>query len=118
MSCQYCKVLLNLEGRRFYRDSESLSFVIIENMRTLSPMLVAKHHGQAPQNLAEFVLMFSEMHAVCKALYGIRYYLRVDDLQSHFAIHAVKVLTTQNSDSQNHNRNELSSCVLIQECCM
>lgn len=119
MQCRYCRVLQQLEGRRFYRDGSSFPYIIVENLRTLTPILIYKSHGVKPPDLRELVSCFADMNSICQKLFGARYTLRVEDLQSHFAIHSIRILSIPDENpGQEDNVDDPSSCVLAQEVCV
>lgn len=90
--CIYCKLIQSIDNRRFFSDASDSPFVIIDNLRSLTPILVYKEHMSTPISLSATVAAFEEMNRVCVRLFGDTYFLRVDSSKSHFAILCGRVL--------------------------
>jgi len=90
--CKYCRILNRLNNRRFYSDDDSEPFIIIENLTTLTPILVFCEHAVATC-IEEIMNVYNAMNAVCSAVLNDRYYLRPDDSLGHFSILSFRIFT-------------------------
>lgn len=89
--CSLCSVLGKLGKRRFYSDEENRPFVIIENFKTLTPILIFKEHIENLSSLSVLLDAFSEMNLICFRLFEKMYSLRVDQTRGHFSILCVRL---------------------------
>ena len=92
--CSCCEKLKQLDNCRFFFDDDKSQFVIIDNQRTSTPILIYKHHLSLPQSIAEARECFCRMNDVCKQIYGELYSLRVENLGGHFSIFCVGISNT------------------------
>ncbi len=88
--CLYCRLLFGLDYRRFYSDNDDDSFLIIENTKTLSPILILRRHT-IPQDMSDISRVYMEMNSLCFSLFGDNYYLKPDCDYTHFAILSYKI---------------------------
>lgn len=84
--CSLCSIQDKLSDRRFYSDHPRNNFFIVENFKTLTPILIFRNHGEEPKSLSEVVNVFSCMNNVCFKLFGKRYCLKTDQTRNHFSI--------------------------------
>jgi len=89
--CRYCRQLNKLDDRRFYSDDSNEPFIIIENLTTLTPILIFCDHVLV-SCIEEVLHVYAAINDVCSMLFGDRYYLRPDDSSGHFAILSFRIL--------------------------
>ena len=85
-SCVYCKLLEKLTNRRFYFESDH--FVVVENLFTMSPILVSTKH----ECLGIPVQAFQVISNIATKLYGKDYsFLVTKPEEPHYAIKVVQL---------------------------
>ena len=89
-TCQYCQQLDRLHDRRFYSDDPDEPFIIIENLTTLTPILLFCEHAAA-SCIDETLHIYKLLNGLCGSVLGDRYYLCPDDSLGHFAILSFRI---------------------------
>jgi len=84
--CYACRVLHSSIGRRIY--FETTEYLIFENLSTMTPILVAKEHG----DIAIPFHAFEHLKKICSKLYGDCYCLNPETIANeHYLVKVVRL---------------------------
>ena len=86
--CLLCRLLRQIQDRRVYVDNDD--FVVFEHLNTMSPILVAKEHGDRTIPLEAF----DSIKAIAIKLYGEAFCLAPTSVGAdHFSIKVIRLLS-------------------------
>lgn len=84
--CYACRVFQSSTGRRIYYETDE--YLIFENLSTMTPILVAKEHGD--QNIPFHA--FEHLKSICSKLYGDCYCLNPETTDNdHYLVKVVRL---------------------------